>query len=212
MRLVYVVAFVTILLSGCASVPAQNELWITINSDPQGARVTCNIGASGNGGTDHGFAPVVMSYKITDANRSAGKLNTTPCKMTWQSGATFQDFIVADLALGRRVEVTFKRPQNLPGLDHDLRVANELQSRKQSQDDAVTLGIINALGGAVSAYQQGKTQGLSGYNPSATRSVVCTYKREWISNLTKNCVFDCFGSEAVQTVSNVSYCPASIIR
>lgn len=40
----------------------------------------------------------------------------------------------------------------------------------------------------------------------------CFKKREWVSGTNRNCVYDCFGSEAVQTVSSVELCPQSIKR
>ncbi len=40
----------------------------------------------------------------------------------------------------------------------------------------------------------------------------CFKKREWTSGMNKNCVYDCLGSEAVQTISSIELCPLSITR
>jgi len=40
----------------------------------------------------------------------------------------------------------------------------------------------------------------------------CFKQREWTSGLNKNCVYDCLGSEAVQTVGAAELCPLTISR
>jgi hypothetical protein len=41
---------------------------------------------------------------------------------------------------------------------------------------------------------------------------MCMKKREWTSGFNKNCVYDCLGSEAVQTIGSVELCPLTINR
>lgn len=41
---------------------------------------------------------------------------------------------------------------------------------------------------------------------------VCFKQREWTSGFNKNCVYDCTGSEAVQTISSMAFCPLTINR
>jgi hypothetical protein len=54
--------------------------------------------------------------------------------------------------------------------------------------------------------------------PGAPRStmpqagMVCLKKREWSSGFNKNCVYDCLGSEAVQTVGSAELCPLTLSR
>jgi hypothetical protein len=43
-------------------------------------------------------------------------------------------------------------------------------------------------------------------------SITCFKKTEWTSNFNKNCVYDCLGSDAVQTIGSVELCPLSIQR
>lgn len=40
----------------------------------------------------------------------------------------------------------------------------------------------------------------------------CFKKSEWSSGFNKNCVYDCLGSEAVQTIGATQLCPISITR
>jgi hypothetical protein len=40
----------------------------------------------------------------------------------------------------------------------------------------------------------------------------CMKKREWTSGFNKNCVYDCLGSEAVQTVGMAELCPLTMSR
>jgi len=42
--------------------------------------------------------------------------------------------------------------------------------------------------------------------------MTCMLKREWTSGMNKNCVYDCLGSEAVQTQGSVSLCPLTMRR
>lgn len=46
--------------------------------------------------------------------------------------------------------------------------------------------------------------------PTQSTGLMCFKKREWTSGFNKNCVYDCLGSEAVQTISATSLCPLSI--
>lgn len=46
----------------------------------------------------------------------------------------------------------------------------------------------------------------------STGGITCFKQREWTSGLNKNCVYDCLGSEAVQTVGATQLCPLTISR
>jgi hypothetical protein len=46
--------------------------------------------------------------------------------------------------------------------------------------------------------------------PTAIAGANCYKKREWTSGFNKNCVYDCLGSEAVQTIGMAELCPISI--
>ena len=47
---------------------------------------------------------------------------------------------------------------------------------------------------------------------SSGNGATCFKKREWVSGTNRNCVYDCFGSEAVQTVSSFELCAQSMKR
>ncbi len=49
-------------------------------------------------------------------------------------------------------------------------------------------------------------------NSASKRQTTCFKQREWTSGINKNCVYDCLGSEYVQTMDAVSICPVSILR
>ena len=58
--------------------------------------------------------------------------------------------------------------------------------------------------------QQG--YGSNNYNTNSNNNIVCHKKREWTSGMNKNCVYNCLGSEYVQTVGAAQICPISINR
>lgn len=47
-------------------------------------------------------------------------------------------------------------------------------------------------------------------NPNIQKVATCFYKGERTSGMNKICYYDCLGSEAAITISNVSLCPLSI--
>ena len=99
-----------LLLSGCST-------YVTVNSEPEGARITDVSGA-----INYGIAPVQIEY---DTSELEGQRGMVPgYKATWVSGATAQTdnpFIIPDLKYG--TSVLLKRPDNVPGLEKDLEFA-----------------------------------------------------------------------------------------
>jgi len=47
-------------------------------------------------------------------------------------------------------------------------------------------------------------------NPNIQKAATCFFKGERTSGMNKICYYDCMGSEAAITISNVSLCPLSI--
>lgn len=47
-------------------------------------------------------------------------------------------------------------------------------------------------------------------SPRASAGPTCFKRREWTSGFNKNCVYDCAGSEAVQTIGTAELCPLTI--
>lgn len=99
-----------LLLSGCST-------YVTVQSDPEGARITDPTGA-----INYGIAPVEIEY---DKSELEGQRGMVPgYKATWVSGATAETehpFVIADLRYG--TSVLLKRPENVPGLEKDLAFA-----------------------------------------------------------------------------------------
>lgn len=73
---------------------------------------------------------------------------------------------------------------------------NEIQARRQS---------LNAQQRIIQNTQQ--SSGSVG-----RREFTCFKEREWSSGFNKNCVYNCMGSEAVQTIGATEMCPFSIVR
>jgi hypothetical protein len=49
--------------------------------------------------------------------------------------------------------------------------------------------------------------------PAAAHATTACFKQaEWTSGLNKNCIYDCLGSQAVQTIDAVGLCPLTINR
>jgi hypothetical protein len=69
---------------------------------------------------------------------------------------------------------------------------------------------MSAAGAAMSSADDNA----SGIGPSPLRATgsMCMKKREWTSGLNKNCVYDCLGSEAVETIGSAELCPLTINR
>lgn len=66
----------------------------------------------------------------------------------------------------------------------------------------------NTLGLVTGAALLGQATGATPVAAGTT----CMKKREWTSGFNRNCVYDCLGSEAVQTVPSAQMCPLSIQR
>jgi hypothetical protein len=66
--------------------------------------------------------------------------------------------------------------------------------------------------------QRASIEGSGGIARQAPRSTMphpgmtCMKRREWTSGFNKNCVYDCLGSEAVQTVGIAELCPLTMTR
>lgn len=74
---------------------------------------------------------------------------------------------------------------------------------------------LNAESNANQALISGGAQVLSGSNSGYAPSsggVTCFQKRQWVSGFNRNCVYDCLGSETVQTIASTSNCPLNIRR
>lgn len=76
------------------------------------------------------------------------------------------------------------------------------------QADAESERIIRAI--EALGRMGGDTTSISSPTPSIGLS--CHLLRNWISGLNKNCVYNCVGSEATQTIGSAEICPLSIRR
>ncbi len=166
------------MLAGCAVTPPRpaNELWLTIKSEPPGARITCD--ATDNSKIAFGFAPTTIVYTISPESRKAGKLTTKPCTAVWSSGATSVTGFALNLSIGMNQQITLNRPPGVAGLDKDMQFALQLQQQQQqvgrSQADenaAIAAGVLGLFGAAASGYSQGRSQAAS---TSSNTKVTCT--------------------------------------
>lgn len=112
-----------LLLSGCST-------YITVTSEPEGARIT-----DPSGTVNYGIAPVSVEY---DTSELEGQQGMVPgFKATWVSGATAETenpFIITDLKYG--ANVLLKRPANAPGLEKDLEFALKRAQQRAKQAEA----------------------------------------------------------------------------
>src|ERR1035437_1843705 len=100
---------IVLFLTGCSSAPSvkpdQNQ--ITFYSDPPGATIS-------SGSDIWGVAPVTRVWTLKDGQQKGESSRVTA---VWESGATQTHRIPLDA--GKVENFTFKRPQNVAGLELD---------------------------------------------------------------------------------------------
>lgn len=90
------------------------------------------------------------------------------------------------------------------------------QSRSPSENSGFeALGnFLEGLANGYLAVQRANQQQIgasSGSGPGG-QGITCFKKNEWTSGFNKNCVYNCLGSDAVQTIRNTDLCPLTITR
>lgn len=92
------------------------------------------------------------------------------------------------------------------------------QSRSSGESGLEALGnILEAFAVGYQAVNQAQQRNAIEAERAAQNSpaygqmgVTCFKKREWTTGFTKNCVYDCVGNEAVQTIGSTQICPLTI--
>ena len=79
-----------------------------------------------------------------------------------------------------------------------------IEAHRQTSNNLMNLGL--------QMMNQGTVVPQAPNSSSAKTTTTCIKKREWVSGFNKNCVYDCLGSEAVETIANVAICPLSITK
>ena len=138
MRTDGLILFMTFALVGCAGS-------LTVNSVPQGALISSNKQALGQ-------APLVIT--LTKDSARGFPLAANGCYMApgfkaqWASGAEAASPDATPLCNGLDSDytVTISRPANAPGLDKDLKVANQRENvlAQQAQAQAIN-NVANAI-------------------------------------------------------------------
>jgi len=143
-----------IALAGCAGS-------ITINSVPQGALIS-------SGQQALGAAPYVITIDKSSANlypKSADGCYVAPgFTAQWASGAEAASPASTPLCQGLDSDytVTIRRPANAPGLDKDLKVANQREAVLAQQAQAqATNNVADAI--ELNAMMAGPGMGYGGY-------------------------------------------------
>lgn len=119
--------------SGCS-----NKYPITYDSTPRGALVVCN-------GTNYGYVPVTLYYKLDENNKKNGSMRTVSCTANWISGARASYSNAWDLnKFPSGVRQTLPR-LNVDGYDKDAQFALQVQQMKyqKQQADAVEMQNFN---------------------------------------------------------------------
>lgn len=145
-----------VMLSGCAGS-------LTINSVPQGALISSNQQALGQ-------SPLVLTLTKDSARdfpvAANGCYQAPGFKAQWASGAeaTSPDGTPLCNGLDADYTVTIARPANAPGLDKDLKAANDRERVLAQQAQAqATNNVANAL--EMNAMMAGPGMGPYGYGP-----------------------------------------------
>ncbi len=114
----FVCALLIGVLAGCSTT-------ITVTSEPEGAMITNRSGT-----IKYGYAPVEIKFDKKTLEASIDPTDPLRCAKLqgftaeWKSGAKAQTATplpICDLRYGETVEL--KRPENVPGLEEDLRFA-----------------------------------------------------------------------------------------
>lgn len=122
----FLTLFLILIVSGCST---NNSYRVTYNSEPIGASVIC-------GGLHQGYAPVTLSYGLSEHNRQIKALRTVSCKATWSSGYTKAYSGYWDLSqFPNGVMQTLNRPVG-EGYSDDVNFALKVQSLQYQEKQA----------------------------------------------------------------------------
>jgi hypothetical protein len=96
-----------------------------------------------------------------------------------------------------------------------IALAERLDKKEVSfaQFDAARLERLNSIRArrqSLNAQQQLINNSRQVSSPSGRSGMLCTKKAEWVSGMNRNCVYNCGGSDAVQTVGAAELCPITI--
>jgi hypothetical protein len=127
----------------CANVSAQKaepvRLAITYSSDPAGAVIF-------EGAKRFGYTPFNGHYAVTEEDRARGYIVIPTVTAKWASGAIAHTPTGATAYLNKGLFqiYTFKRPDDMAGLDVDLRVANEIRRAEMMRNETKTRTQVQA--------------------------------------------------------------------
>lgn len=137
---------------GFASPAYADKVTLTVLSDPAGATVYVNTAG------DHiGYAPVVLTYSFAKHFFKQGRCVTVePIRVRWASGA---EAVIESLTicgtLGKKQQVVFVRPTEVPGRDIDVQFAIAIAQLGASRAASAQTEILALAAYAHSLYAQG---------------------------------------------------------
>lgn len=148
-------------VTGCipSTYRQSDQLSITVASSPEGARIYCQ--KKDSTWVSFGYAPVIVEFLISADDQRTGNIRTDACKAEWVSGAYTVTHFTGKVSAGTQQNAVIKRPQNAPGLEHDVQFASDFvrqrsiarQAQQENRDDTTT-HIINGAANALDAYNQ----------------------------------------------------------
>lgn len=103
-------------------------------------------------------------------------------------------------------------------LELDRRRANcgsyaQERGEQDAKDSAARMRLLSDIGRAAAAAQRKGDFDMDGGSSSIRRlGTSCQRKGEALRGTTRHCVYDCLGSEVIQTVSSTEICPLTITR
>ena len=118
MRLTSFIVLISVFVSGCnqttqnSAVQPNGRIWVTLNSDPQGAKIY-------DGSKFMGTTPTTVSYFVSDNSFKQGHVKTTPLRFVWISGAERK--IILNLSIDKSTRQNYEaiRDRNYPNFSLD---------------------------------------------------------------------------------------------
>lgn len=119
------------------------------------------------------------------------------------------------LAVGRLAPVAVRAEWKLELDRRGANCSSYLQERNEqdAKDSAALRRLLSDVGRAAAAAQRREDIDLVGGTSNVRRvGTSCLKKGEALRSTSRHCIYDCLGSEVVQTISSVDICPLFISR
>lgn len=128
-----VLLFLLVALSGCA----KNYVGVTYETDPPGAVIFKD-------GEPLGYSPHTINYDLSEEEKASGTKNIPGVVALWYSGAVAN---VEDSSVSTDgVAIHIARPADVPGLEDDIRIGEEMERERLAKN---TQDVLKGIAAAV---------------------------------------------------------------